>query len=78
VFFTTPLNDHEFLRHYLKENSTSPGEHYKLVTDFLMGNKIEYVGGGNAGLVIWVDFRSILGSDIFLLGDEKREGEEAS
>jgi 1-aminocyclopropane-1-carboxylate synthase len=77
LFFTTLLNDHEFLDFYLEKNSKRLGEHYKLVTDFLKENKIEYVRGGNAGFFIWVDFRSILGDDIFVLDDERGERERS-
>ena len=76
-YFTTLLNDQKFLDFYLRENLRRLGEHYKLVTDFLKENKIEYVRGGNAGFFIWVDFRSILGGDIFVLDEERREGERS-
>jgi 1-aminocyclopropane-1-carboxylate synthase len=77
LFFTTLLNDHGFLDFYLKENSRRLGEHYKLVIDFLKETKIEYVRGGNAGFFIWVDFRSILGGDIFVLDEERSEDERS-
>jgi 1-aminocyclopropane-1-carboxylate synthase len=77
LFFITLLNDHGFLDFYLKENSRRLGEHYKLVIDFLKETKIEYVRGGNAGFFIWVDFRSILGGDIFVLDEERSEDERS-
>ncbi|KAL8834207.1 MAG: hypothetical protein Q9170_003864 [Blastenia crenularia] len=70
-FWSTLLNDRPFLSYYLAENSRRLSEGYALLTSFLQKHNIKWVEGSNAGFFLWVDFRGLLGKDIFVNEEEK-------
>lgn len=60
VFWSTILEDHEFLTYYLSENQRRLGEAYEFLTGLLDKLGINYVRGGNAGFFLWIDLRFAL------------------
>ncbi|KAL9023480.1 MAG: hypothetical protein Q9196_007175 [Gyalolechia fulgens] len=73
TYWTHMLTDRPFLDAYFRENSKRLAEGYTLLTAFLKQQDIPWVRGSNAGFFIWVDFRSFLGKDIHVDGDEQVE-----
>ena len=68
-YWTTFLNDRQYLDYYLSENKRRLAEGFETVTSFLRSYGIEWLEGTNAGFFIWADFRPILGSEI-VVNDE--------
>ncbi|KAL9581900.1 MAG: hypothetical protein Q9212_003613 [Teloschistes hypoglaucus] len=70
LYWTTLLNDRQFLDGYFKENSRRLGEGYMRVTEFLREQGVGWVEGSNSGFYLWADFRKVLGDAIVVRDDE--------
>ncbi|KAL8640335.1 MAG: hypothetical protein Q9228_002740 [Teloschistes exilis] len=76
LYWTTLLNDREFLDGYLEENSRRLGEAYMRLTGFLKEQGVAWVEGSNSGFYLWADFRAVLGDAIVVRDGGDGKGEE--